>query len=480
MIDRRHMLAAAAGLVGIHGADDGTARGRRGGRRRHRGNGPSQGGAGRPKGGRPNLVLVILDDMRTSDWQALPKTRSRLSAGSWFPNYFNGCPLCSPARVSLMTGLHVHNHRVMDNGGNSDEGGHDEFHQQDLESKTLNAALRGAGYHTGMIGKYLNGFKALDWRPMGWNRWVASTSLDYTDFVLDIDGERVEFRGAAYKTDVLRDHAVRFIMDAPENQPIYLQFCPTAPHGPSVPAARHRSSFPDAEVKREPCFNEADVSDKPSPLQDMPLLGPAEIAAMDRVEGDRLRTLLAADEAIVAVVDALQRVNRLEDTSIIVASDNGYLLGHHRLLEMKGTPYDQAIRTPMLAWGAPFKTPRDRRLACNVDIAPTFAALAGITMPRSDGFDLLGGHARDYALLTMPGNMQAPVGTGLRSEELMYVEYVTGEREFYDRRVDMGELVNLLPPGSSFDAASPVGLPAISDLSARARALGRCAGVGCW
>ncbi|MGI9255247.1 MAG: sulfatase family protein, partial [Thermomicrobiales bacterium] len=473
MFDRRALLAAAAGAFGAAAVEDaaaGSHRGKRGGKGKN-----GSGGANR----RPNFVVVVLDDMRASDWQALPETRRRLSAGTWFNNYFMNSPLCSPSRVSLLTGQNIQNHQVQDNGGHSEDGGYDAFRRQRLETRTINYALNRAGYRTGMIGKFLNGFKEGDWRPAGWDRWAASTGLDYTNFTLDIDGEAVEYTGAAYKTDVLRDLAVQFVENVAEAEPLFLYFTPTAPHGPAEPARRHAHAFANARVARDYAFNEADMADKPTPIQALPLLTAADEAAIDEDERNRLRTLLAADEAIVAILDAMRRAGRMDDTYVFVMSDNGYMLGEHRLMQSKGFPYGPSIRVPMLAWGAGFKLSRQERLAANVDIAPTIAALAKVPFPGADGADLLSAPNRDFIPIAVSGNQQSTPGTGLRSKELMYFEYVSGEREFYDLRSDPRELVNLLPPGSSFTVESPAGLPAIGELSARSRALARCAGTGC-
>ncbi|MFM9105187.1 MAG: sulfatase-like hydrolase/transferase [Chloroflexota bacterium] len=255
---------------------------------------------------------------------------------------------------------------------------------------------------------------------------------------------------------------------------MFLYFAPNAPHGPATPARRHRAEFSGKMVRRDLAFNEFDVSDKPSPMQAVPPLTATEIAALDREERDRLRVLLAADEAIDDILRALERAGRLDNCAVFVLSDNGYQLGQHRLASQKGAPYDDSVRVPMLAWGAGFRERRDDRLVANVDIAPTVAGLAGVKFRKADGIDLLGGESRDFVPLQMPGNQQIPPGTGLRSPELVYMEYDTGEREFYDRRVDPLELANLLPPGSSFAGPSPEGLPPVAYLNARTRELTRC------
>ncbi len=64
---------------------------------------------------RPDIIVILLDDMRTSDWQALPETQDLLEDGTWFPNFILTTPLCCPSRSSLLSGRYAHNHGVKTN-----------------------------------------------------------------------------------------------------------------------------------------------------------------------------------------------------------------------------------------------------------------------------------------------------------------------------------------------------------------------------
>ena len=67
------------------------------------------------------------------------------------------------------------------------------------------------------------------------------------------------------------------------------------------------------------------------------------------------------------------------DTYIVVTSDNGYHLGQHQLNGGKGTPYDSDTRVPFIVVG-PDVVPGPRsQVISNVDLAPTFERLAGLT-----------------------------------------------------------------------------------------------------
>ncbi|MGI9254170.1 MAG: sulfatase/phosphatase domain-containing protein, partial [Thermomicrobiales bacterium] len=133
-------------------------------------------------------------------------------------------------------------------------------------------------------------------------------------------------------------------------------------------------------------------------------------------------------------------------------------LGEHRL-HTQWLPFDMATRIPLLAWGSRFAAGTDSRLVSNADIAPTIAALAGTEMPAADGISLLDKQRHAYVpLLCAPDSGMPSEGVGLRSAELMYFEYKTGEREYYDLRNDPLELNNLLSPGGPAEVY-PVGLP---------------------
>src|SRR5690349_21904140 len=99
----------------------------------------------------PNVVVIMLDDMRYDDLSTLPHIRSRIGdAGASFTHFYAPFPLCCPARSTLLTGQYAHNHGVLSN--DAPTGGFHEF----KDSSTLATWLTPT-YRTGLIGKYLNG-----------------------------------------------------------------------------------------------------------------------------------------------------------------------------------------------------------------------------------------------------------------------------------------------------------------------------------
>ncbi|MBA3416041.1 MAG: sulfatase [Chloroflexia bacterium] len=431
---------------------------------------PGQAVAARP----PNIVVVVTDDMRASDWQALPETQQLLARGTTFPNFFLTTPTCCPSRTSILTGQYVHNHGVLTNEDKgAPTGGISAFRRLGLADDTIAHALGRAGYRTAIVGKFLNGYKPDD-PPVGeWDRWVVPSNKGYTDFALNVDGKPEKSKG--YLTDVLRDEAVRFIAETADQDPLFLYFAPRAPHGPATPAARHRDAFRNATVARTTAFNAEDLSDKPAYVQRKDRIGSQGVRRLDELERQRLASLLAVDEAVAAIWAALDAAGRLDNTYVFILSDNGYLMGGHRL-EGKGAPYDGSVRVPMLAWGPRFERGTDERLVANIDIAPTIAQVAGVALRAADGQSVLDLAARDAILLERFKDGAKPTYTALRTDHQLYVEYTTGERELYDHRRDPLETNNLLADANEDEGARSA---EVDELSRRLAELAKCKGAGC-
>jgi arylsulfatase A-like enzyme len=342
---------------------------------------------------RPNFVVIVTDDMRTSDWEALPKTSALLSEhGTRFDNFFVTTSLCCPSRASILTGQYVHNHGVTFDWSQFDANG--------LGDETFAWALDQAGYETALIGKYLNGVPEEGSSPPGWDRFLASAAShgngSYYDVVLNENGRRAQYPEQEYEVDILSGKAQEFLEEVDSSAPFLLYFAPKAPHVPVIAEERYLAAFADAAVERTPDFNEADVSDKPLHIRNLPLLDESQL---DDLQGKRLRTLLSVDDAIAGIWDTLARTNRLDNTYLFVLSDNGFTVGHHRRIG-KTAPYDESVRIPMYAYGPGFAAgTSDERLVANIDIAPTIAEAAGVPLPDADGFSVLQPTTRDALLL---------------------------------------------------------------------------------
>src|SRR5439155_4507014 len=100
----------------------------------------------------------------------------------------------------------------------------------------------------------------------------------------------------------------------------------------------------------------------------------------------RLQSMLAVQDLVAAILDALAAAGKLDDTYLFFTSDNGYHFGEHRLMPGKQTPYEEDLRVPLVVRGPAVPSgvilPH---LVGNIDFAPTFLALAGL--PRREDFD---------------------------------------------------------------------------------------------
>ena len=187
-----------------------------------------------------------------------------------------------------------------------------------------------------------------------------------------------------YGTDVYSHLTSDFITRAAhDDKPFFAYLALYAPHVPATPAPRDAHAFPGVKAPRTPSYNEADMSDKPSWLRDVPLMAPATKARVDELYRHRLQSLQAVDDSVADLMTTLQRNGQLDNTYVVFTSDNGYHLGQHRMPAGKLTAYDEDIHVPLVVRGP--NVPEDRTrdaMVGSVDLAPTFADLAGVKPPQ--------------------------------------------------------------------------------------------------
>lgn len=440
---------------------------------------------------RPNVVLVLTDDQTVDDLQYMPATNALIAAsGSTFTNGYATTSLCCPSRSSILTGQYVHNHGVHGNTP-ATGGGFTLFD----DSSTLPVWLKNAGYKTALVGKYLNGYElAGTYTPPGWSEWHAfgsfQTAYYYYNYTMVDNGVTTSYGSTAadYGTDVISQKANSFIAGTQTNdqQPFFLYFAPVAPHDPATPAPRHANAFTDLPPLRPPSFNEADVSDKPAWVQSLPLLSTTDIAGIDQLHVNRVRSLQALDEAVSSMVGTLQKWGELDRTIFIFASDNGFHQGEHRKRRGKNDSYEESIKVPFIVHN--FRQPLEQvssALVLNIDLAPTILNYIGIPIPPSvDGRSLApliqGNQPLDWRQDFLVEHWfqeasvpyKAPEHQGVHDANSLYVEYPgTGEREFYDLLADPYQLTN--------SVNDPLLAERIAAMQARLNILRTCAGLSC-
>src|SRR5437763_1835757 len=149
--------------------------------------------AARPAGaghdGRPNILVVMTDDQAAADVAQMPNVRRLIAKqGTTFANAVDSFPLCCPSRATFITGQYAHNHGV---AGNFYPYG---WYGMKHRANTLPAWLHRVGYRTALIGKWLNGYGALDGHgevPAGFDIWrglLDVSAYDYFNFVMNVNG----------------------------------------------------------------------------------------------------------------------------------------------------------------------------------------------------------------------------------------------------------------------------------------------------
>lgn len=442
---------------------------------------------------RPNVVLIVTDDQAASTLEHMPFVeRDLVRQGVTFENFILNDPICCPSRVTILLGQHRHNHQLEVGvpGGCAHR-----FLEDQEEGRTIGALIQGAGYQTGIVGKYLNSYKKYleqrlgkEGNPLltGWDDYHVLVGFTrYYDFFSDENGELVRHdqKPLTYQTDYLSQRAQAFIRSAaPSGKPFFLYVAPEAPHNPTDPAVRHRRAFKGVRAPRVPSFNQADVSTQPS-LKHARRLDRKDLTSLDIRYRRHLQALQAVDELVRDLVATLEAAGVADQTFILFTSDNGHHFGEHRIAEGKATPFEESIRVPLIVRGP--GVPRDRvlpQLISNVDIHPTLLDLLQLeTDPRVDGRSLLP-LLRDSAdappwrtavvieSVSDNRNQGVPPFHGIRTDRYKLIRYGDDAQELYDLASDPYETTNVI------DSVAP---SLSATLEQRLDELIHCSGASC-
>ena len=431
-------------------------------------------------GKRPNVVVVMTDDQTSSAFtrRVMPFTwRFFHSGATSFSQAFEAPPLCCPARAGFLTGEYPHNDGVLTNVP-----GYPTLRDP---ASTLPVWLQAAGYRTGLVGKYLNGYETVGGAhpAPGWDRWFAIFGpAYYTDYEVSDDGQ-VRKLGSSprdYTTNVLTREADRFVTGSGA-KPFFLWLTYNAPHlvpagdppcqgdTPQPPNRAAFERFASTPLPRPPSFNESDVSDKARWVSHRPPMSPATIAAVTRRWRCTLATLPSVDAGVRRLVGTLRRNGQLDDTILVFLSDNGYFFGEHRIDDDKRLPYEEALRVPLAVRLPPSLrgpgTPASVSApVANIDLAPTLLDYAGGRPCSRDGdCRTLDGHSlrallsgrrpawsRDRGILVELAD--AYTYKAIRTPRYLYARVLADrqgklnppQEELYDLRRDPNELDNLL------------------------------------
>jgi N-acetylglucosamine-6-sulfatase len=150
-------------------------------------------------------------------------------------------------------------------------------------------------------------------------------------------------------------------------------------HGPYQPADRHKDLYADEPLPKREGVKDVDNVGKPALTRKVapPPVGHPAYGVTDDIIRDQLRCIVAVDEGVGRILQALEVKNQLENTLVIFTSDNGYFWNEHHLGD-KRAAYEESIRVPMvMRFPKLIKAgTRVKEMVLNVDIAPTFTDLA--------------------------------------------------------------------------------------------------------
>jgi N-acetylglucosamine-6-sulfatase len=422
---------------------------------------------------RPNIVLVLLDDLDYRTARFMPVLREVPHVE--FTRAFVTTAVCGPSRASILSGQYARQHRVISN---------DSAFQAFDARTTIATLLKGAGYRTILVGKYLHHSDRDDVGlvPPGWDSLaIPSPPNHYYEYWLNTFFPPSDFYyghgDSNYLTNVL---AARALQETGVSGPSFRYVAPIAPHLPAyAPALSFEEARSIPTVDRSRCsYNEAEqfLSTKPGyvrqRLDPIYRFSEADHRLIEKQHRMRHETLFPVSRMIADLV-------KLPDTYVFVTSDNGWMAGEHRFLSGKNVPYEESIRAPLYVFTPDRQSRTVSNLVSTVDLSATFLDLAGISVP--DHFDgrslvpLLQGQQpawRDAVLSESldPNSGGADPYSTLRSVRWMYTEYRSGERELYDMDADPNQCSNIIE-------TAPASL--ITQLSQRLAQLSTCRGASC-
>ncbi|MFN6004971.1 MAG: choline-sulfatase, partial [Paracoccaceae bacterium] len=357
---------------------------------------------------KPNLLILMVDQLNgtlfpdgPADFLHTPNLKRLAARSTRFQNCYTASPLCAPARASFMSGQLPSRTRVYDNAA--------EFAS---DIPTYAHHLRRAGYQTALSGKMhfvgpdqLHGFEQR-----------LTTDIYPADFGWTPDyrkpGERIDWwyhnlgsvtgAGVAEITnqyeydDDVAFQAIQKLYDLSRGQdprPWALTVSFTHPHDPFVARRKYWDIYegaPECEPPEPVAYEDMDPHSKR-------LMDACDWRGME-ITPDHIRRAKQAYFANISYIDdkigeilAVLEATR-QDAHIVFLSDHGEMLGQKGLW-FKMNFYEGSARVPLMIAAPEMPAGLVETPVCSIDLAPTLAALAGISMdevmPWTEGVNLI-------------------------------------------------------------------------------------------
>jgi arylsulfatase A-like enzyme len=340
---------------------------------------------------RPNIVMIIADDLGYGDLKCYgseiptPHIDSLARGGARFTDFYVAASTCTPSRFALLTGRAPIRSRDRLLNPLAFGDANDEHRGLRTEETTLATKLGEAGNRTALIGKWHLGHGEAAFLPTqhGFQSFFGFTggAVDYFTFrygnVPDLHRNKRVVDEPGFVTMRLTEEAVTFLHAQTPEQPFFLCLAHLAPHFGKAWDASTQTARNVLQPRPEELARVPDLADR------------------DRRE--YAATVLALDDGVGVVLDALKKTGLADNTLIIFQSDNGGAIPHggsnKPLRGMKTQLHEGGIRVPCLVrWPgkiAPGRIVREPVSA--LDWFPTLSKLAGVPIdPKAplDGMDI--------------------------------------------------------------------------------------------
>ncbi|MCF0176116.1 MAG: sulfatase [Bacteroidales bacterium] len=324
---------------------------------------------------RPNVVMFLIDDLGWTDFACYgslfyqtPAIDSLARAGVRFTDAYAACTVSSPTRAALMSGkyparLHLTDWIAGQNFAWAKLRVPEWTKYLPLEEKTIAEYLRDEGYQTWHVGKWHLGDDEIYWpENQGYDVNIGGNFKGapirngiYGGYFAPYGLKRLEEgRDGEYLTDRLTDEAVRLIENRRDDKPFYLNMAHYAVHTPL-------GAKPELEKKYEALADSSYFQNN------------ATYAAM----------IESVDQSLAAIMRALDRNGLMDNTLIVLTTDNGSVHNISRnypLRRGKGSEYEGGVRVPMIMYwkGHTFTGATEQTPVITMDIFSTILDAAGV------------------------------------------------------------------------------------------------------
>lgn len=430
----------------------------------------------------PNIILINLDDadaelfeLGNSD-RLFPNIMGMGRDGLKFNNFHVTTPLCGPSRACLYRGQYAHNTGFYVNQSSLREshnfdGGFKFYREKGYFENDLSTWMKDAGYRTMIVGKYLH-HDFEPYVPPGWDDYYIYRGARYYGSYKFTNRDSVHGLGTQdpedlYRTTSETQTAIELIsrhVARDNGKPFFLNVNPLGPHRaqpnhPEMVDRRMESWWTQIRPPQSAAYDEPDNTDKRGFFAGQLRLNDRLHAEARKHYRERVLATRSVDDMVGDILESLKSLGLEDNTYVFVTSDNGFLLGHHRVFG-KGVPANRTTRVPLFIKGP--GVPQGQaanQLVGHIDLAPTFVELAGSDVPQwVDGFSFAELLTEDglrstrvfrNALLienwfdiSNMGRTKPAASNTLRLPNAMYTEWADGDRDFFDLTSDPQQLTN--------------------------------------